>query len=98
MGRDDLFDLVVEVFDGEKVQVPENEVSVPFTPAILEGRRHEAQSAPMDPCWCCGAARSWRLKATSRRLAGPWMCARCHPPTPPAEMIELVTNAEVRDA
>jgi len=36
------------------------------------------------PCRSCGEARCWRLRA-----GGPWTCARCHPPGPPSDQVEL---------
>jgi len=41
-------------------------------------------------CSCCGERRWWRLRATERYSAGPWVCARCHPPLPQPETIEKV--------
>jgi hypothetical protein len=37
-------------------------------------------------CSCCLGTALWRLRA-----GGPLVCARCHPPLPPPEAIELVS-------
>jgi len=90
----DLFDIVMRAFQGVEVRIPAKEVSVPFTPELLEGRARDELAAPTDPCRCCGAVRWWRLKATARRPAGPWRCSRCCPPLPPPEAIDTVTVVE----
>jgi len=97
MERDRPYERAMGIFDGIEVRIPANEVSVPFTPELLEGRRREARSAPADPCWCCGSARWWRLKATARHSTGPWICARCHPALTSVETINVVDAMEVRD-
>ncbi len=98
MGRDDLFDLVMRMFDGEEVPTPENEVSVPFTPELMEGCARGERAALTDPCSCCGERRWWRLKPAARRRAGPWVCALCHPPQPPPEAIEWANDASTDDS
>jgi len=91
---DDLFDIVMRAFQGVEVRIPTNEVSLDFTPELLEGRVRDPLAAPTDSCRCCVGRAWWRLKPTARRPAGRWTCARCHPPLPPPEAIETVTVAE----
>jgi len=82
MAGENLFDVVKRVFRGVEVRIPERERSLALTPEVLEGlpeRGREGLPHP-DACRCCGGRRFWRLRATVRRSAGPWVCPRCHPP------------------
>ena len=51
----------------------------------LDGR----SSPPHIPCRCCSRREWWRLRALDNRGPGPGVCARCHPPEPPAGLIEI---------
>jgi hypothetical protein len=39
-------------------------------------------------CRCCGESEWWRLRDRGDGEPGSWVCARCHPPGPSADLIE----------
>jgi ribosomal protein L37AE/L43A len=72
---------------------PRVEMAVPFGSWMLDSRAcppgaPDARRTPR-PCSCCGGTSLWRLLPD-----GFWTCSRCHPPAPPAELIETVTVGE----
>ena len=46
--------------------------------AISAARHPSAMAPPREGCWTCQGRRFWRHK-----VAGHWVCARCHPPSFP---------------
>lgn len=52
---------------------------------MLLGSGQPTGSSPATACSCCSEANWWRLKP-----AGPWVCARCHPPLPAPDLIETI--------
>ena len=51
-----------------------------------------ADGASPAACITCRGTRWWRLREAINGGPGPWTCRRCHPPEPPARLIELSGN------